>query len=328
VSFCAFLQSRNILLPAAVLLLSGAVWAADTLPVVTLNVIATDHSGKPVTDLKPDELRVVDDSAVGQITALQPNQGNRPEPLIIFLDLLDLGQEERGAITQRLKDALASVPATDPVYIYVQASDGSVHPVVPVNETDLPPAADMSKGEQVAPLLKQALNKYSDPRHVNFRYETEHIQANLDGLFALARQISVIPGRKQILWITYGIPSQLRTQGSWIDLAPQLRNEAARLNSADIALYTVDPGLALASLRRDGSEILSAATGGRIFATSDLKMAISQARSDGLSNYVLAYQAPASAGKSKEPYHTLKLTCDRKGVKLVAQQVYLPAGAR
>lgn len=321
----AFFQSENILFPAVVLLLAGALQAADIAPVVTINVIATDHSGKPVTDLKSDELRVTDDSSVGQITSLRPNESNHPEPLIIFLDLLDLGEEERGAIAQRLRDGLASVPATDPVSIYVQASDGSVHPVVPVTETDQPPAGDVSKGEQVAPLLKQALNKYSDPRHVNFRYETEHIQANLDGLFTLARQISVIPGRKQILWITYGIPSQLRVQGNWIDLAPDLRNQAARLNSANIALYTVDPGLALASLKRDGSEILSAATGGRIFATSDLKMAIKQARADGLSSYVLAYQAPASAIKNKEPYHTLKLTCNRKGVKLVAQQVYLPA---
>jgi hypothetical protein len=96
----------------------------------------------------------------------------------------------------------------------------------------------------------------------------------------------------------------------------------AEFNGANVSIYTLDPGLRLGSVTHEGLEILAATTGGRAFNSSDLRMAIAQARADAASGYVLEY-GPPLVDNWEGKFHRVRVTCDRRGVRLLAEQCYL-----
>jgi hypothetical protein len=84
----------------------------------------------------------------------------------------------------------------------------------------------------------------------------------------------------------------------------------------------MDPSLIPASLNREGLEILSAATGGRSFDGSDLSASFAQARTDGQSSYLVEY-SPTQTGKPTGDCRNVRISTDRKGVRLLTQQLCL-----
>lgn len=64
----------------AVLLL-GTVWHSGAQPAaVSLNLVATNKQGGPVTDLKPDDLKVLEDGRPQPIVFFRANDNRRPAP--------------------------------------------------------------------------------------------------------------------------------------------------------------------------------------------------------------------------------------------------------
>jgi hypothetical protein len=152
--------------------------------------------------------------------------------------------------------------------------------------------------------------------------QVERFKAIYSALDSMSQELARFPGPKQMLWITYGIPSSMKMTEGWMDLKPRLLQLAAQFVRGGIAVYTLDPGLLLGTLNRDGLEVLSAATGGRAFSSSDLKMALNQMGTDASASYLLDY-APPPAPKREGALHTVRLTSARKGVRVFSQQAYL-----
>jgi VWFA-related protein len=292
---------------------------------VLLNVVATDHAGSPVTDLQPSDFRLVDGKAQQQITSLSPSPGSQAPALVILLDLTNLNLSQRAASADRLRESLPRVPNSTSLYLYLLVANGSVYSIRGLRLSPSSPAtaADATWVQHVGPLIDQALKKASQARMPFAALPTERFKKTYAGLDSMNQELSRFPGRKQLLWITDGIPSTIRLAGQGaVDFSPHLLELAAQFSRSQTAIYTLDPSLALASPNREGLEVLSAATGGRTFASSDLNMALRQVSTDASSGYLLEY-GPVLAENWEGKSHTVSLSCSRKGVRLISQQIYL-----
>jgi VWFA-related protein len=273
---------------------------------VELKVVATDHAGHPVTDLQPADLKVMDDGSAQSITSLRLDQSKTAPTVAVLLDLMDLSFQQRNVAVNQLREALGGAEASVPFHLYLLVSNGGLYPVQGI-------------GRQ----LDQALQKVSGVRPLDISADrVERFKTIYSALDSMSQELARFPGPKQLLWITYGIPSSMKMVEGWVDLKPRLLQLAALFDRGDIAVYTLDPGLILGTLNRDGLEVLSAATGGRAFSSSDLKMALKQMGTDTSATYVLDY-SPAQAKKAEGSYHTVRLSSTRKGVRVLSQQIIL-----
>lgn len=273
---------------------------------VELRVIATDHAGQPVTDLQASDLKVIDDGAPQSLTSLRLDQSKTAPTVAVLLDLMDLSFQQRNAAANQLREALGGAEASVPFHLYLLVSNGGLYPVQGI-------------GRQ----LDQALQKVSGVRPLDISADrVERFKTIYSALDSMSQELARFPGPKQLLWITYGIPSSMKMVEGWVDLKPRLFQLAAVFDRGDIAIYTLDPGLMLGTLNRDGLEVLSAATGGRAFSSSDLKLALKQMGTDTSATYLLDY-SPSQAKKAEGSFHTVRLSTTRKGVRVLSQQIYL-----
>jgi VWFA-related protein len=147
-----------------------------------------------------------------------------------------------------------------------------------------------------------------------------------DAFEAIARHMSGLPGRKNLVWMSAGFPFkpvvaqrrvgvQAQQAGETPDdFSSQLNRASKALNDANVAMYPVD----YQGLRGSYPEVmmrLASATGGNVtYHTNDLKDAVSTAVADGDVSYTLGFY-PADE-KVDGKLHELKVKVDRKDVDL------------
>jgi VWFA-related protein len=285
---------------------------------VTLNVVALDSTGKPVKDLTASDISVFDNNSPQKIVNLRLNQSDGPRALVVLFDLMNSSENSRGAVWEAMKTSLAHTPASDSLYLYLLVEDGSLYPVHPLSAAPGEPWT-----EDAVALLDVAMNKVNQLKPVELRFNPSvHFNTTVRALDDIRAEMAALHGPKELLWVTYGIPSSIRYAGGWFDGAPILQQLGARFVQSEIAVYTADPGMNLerGMLNRDSLDILTGATGGRTFSTIDLNQAITQAEADARTNYTLEYQPPAKNWDGK--YHKLRVSSDRKGIRIQSQHGY------
>jgi len=312
-------------LSAALLLTAGtfALQAQQSSGRVALHVVAVDSAGKPVPDLTAADFAVFDNGSPQNILSLRLNQSNQPHPVVILFDLLNSNLDSRGASWEAIKTALAHLPSTDALYLYLLVNDGSLYPVHDVK--DAPGASWIN---ETGPLLDAAMQKVSQVKPAEFRASSptsvpSQFSASCRALDEMRARMSVLPGSKELLWVTYGFASAINLADSgWWDGGPTLRQLGARFVQSGITIYTVDPGVSLnrGILNRDALDILTGATGGSTFSTVALTKAITQVEADAATNYTLEYQPPAGHWDGK--YHKLRVTVARKGIRTQTERGY------
>jgi VWFA-related protein len=312
-------------LAAALLLASGAfvLQAQQSSGRVALHVVAVDSAGKPVPDLTAADFAVFDNGSPQDILSLRLNQSDQPHPVVILFDLLNSNLDSRGASWEAIKTSLAHLPSTDSLYLYLLVNDGSLYPVHDVK--DAPGAAWIN---DVGPLLDAAMRKVTQVKPADFRASSPasvpaQFNASCKALDEMRARMSVLPGSKELLWVTYGFPSAINlADRGWWDGGATLRQLGARIVQSGITIYTVDPGISLnrGILNRDALDILTDATGGSTFSTVNLTKAITQVEADARINYTLEYQPRAGHWDGK--YHKLRVTVARKGVRVETEHGY------
>jgi VWFA-related protein len=319
-------------LPVVLLLAAGfALHAQQSTARVALRVVALDSAGQPVPDLAASDFKIFDNGSPRQIASVQVNQTDGPSALVILFDLLNTNISARGEIWDIMKTSLSHLPDGSPLYLYLLVEDGSLYPVhglpgaVAANQVsnawlrDIGPLLDAAMRKTV--ILKPQDLRPASPIWLRARFDT-----TCKALDDMRARMAPLRGPKELLWVTYGFPSQIRIEGTgWVDGGPILRRLGARFAHFGIAVYTADPGLNLdhGILNRDALDILTGATGGRAFPTVDLSQAVTQAEADARLNYSLEYQPPAGTWDGK--YHKLRVTVARKGVRLQTESGYLAA---
>jgi len=259
------MQLYSIAVPLIVLA-AAPLGGADETPAApqleVLNVVAVDGHGQPVTDLTADDFEVTDsgkrqvisyfhhtDSKLWDTSALPPNilsnrrSGGLSSATVILFDMFNERFGTRGNASVNLVKYLEHLQNADSLFLYILTLDGKLYPVhgVPSGEEPIqhggPPWTKQAR--QIMDGAFRTLPKLL-PVGMN---DPVRIQETYMALAQLAVQLSSIPGRKNIVWITDGVPLSLGPRrsltGEFVDFTPELRQLSQALDRCETAIYPV-----------------------------------------------------------------------------------------
>jgi VWFA-related protein len=336
-------------------------------PQISLNVVVVDSKGRSATDLTAADLEIQDngkpqkiagfrrqDARLPDAAPLGPRQySNRsvtslPHASVILFDLLNMRFEDRGYVFNQLTRSLQQVESPASLYLYLLTANNQLYPVhaLPGNEGE-PGGNDAAWTSQIQSLLGDAMRNTMATRPVELDIDTR-VRETFASLSVLASRLAGLPGRKNIVWITHGVPISLspnRTYtGDTVDYAPYVRQLSHTLDRADTSIYAVQqspPGSAVAQSadagrggfndsaentpgRGMGSEAtlteFADMTGGRAWENNDISGAIKQAINDSRQSYLVSYVPPMENWDGK--YHKIRIASRRKGLHLQTRRGY------
>jgi hypothetical protein len=178
--------------------------------------------------------------------------------------------------------------------------------------------------EKIRPLFEVVSRDLSGFRPIEDQDPGSRAGLTVQTLKVFASSMAAFPGRKNLVWITHGVPSAVPgiDEGEMIDLSPQIRRLGEALVQANIALYPVaQPASGVrAPMGLDILQLLSGLTGGRAYSSDSVGRAITEARTDARGSYVVGYYPRRQKDDGK--HHSFRVTCARKGVRLRTQQGY------
>ncbi len=314
-----------------------------------LDIVAVDKRGEPVQDLRSEELRVMDAGKRRELSffnhrgmepwnpsPLGPNEfsnrvaGHEMHATLILLDLLNQDFSTQANAFLQLEHNLDSFGSLDSLYVYVLSADGTL---VPVREIPFELHFQSSSQQgwtsgQLKPLLDDVITKVTGPRRASIDSLTR-VETTYSALSTLALQLSRVPGRKNIVWITNGIPLNLDTRwkdatGNAINFTEQLRRLSQQFYSGSVSLYPVRQvfNTALNNVASEATlDEFAGETGGRTNAGPDIGEAVRQAMRDVLTSYQIGYFEPARNWDGK--FHKIRVTCTRSGVRIQARTGYM-----
>ena len=147
------------------------------------------------------------------------------------------------------------------------------------------------------------------------------VEATYRALDLLGLQLAPIPGRKDVIWITHGVPITVRLPNQEpYDFLPQLQRLATKMDRAGIAIDTVDQGDAVGTGSKETIDHFSEVTGGKAFVS--VEKALTEVVEAPRASYMIEYPAPTPDGK----FHKVRVSTSRKGIHLQAEQGYLAQG--
>ena len=334
---------------------------------IDLNVVAVDGRGLPVNDLTGDDFQVTDagkrqqiaffrhnDSKLLQALSLGQNEFsnrggvNSAHATLVLFDLLNERFATRGVSANQIIHELGSLETANNLYLFLLTVDGRLYPVHgfpgPEEPANQPGGAPWTRG--IKPLMDEALRTVLRVRPVDIDVNVR-VQLTFNALDEIAAQLARFPGRKNVVWVTDGVPIALGPRysdtGDFVDFTPQLRQLSEGFERSGVAIYPVRQVMlgspdAMGAADGNGSGIgsqetldeFAGLTGGRPTGSKDVGAAVRQAISDVRSSYQIGYYPPARNWDSK--FHKLRVACLRKGVRIQARTGYYAwpeaAGAR
>jgi VWFA-related protein len=360
------MRSQRVPLAVALFVLVTAVSGQDTSEprLINLNVIAVDSRGQPVDDLTADDFQITDagkpqkiaffrnkDSKLSEIPALAPNQvSNRrgpkfPYATVILFDLLNENFSSRGNARAELEHYLQSVESADYLYLYMLTVEGHLFPVhsLPEDLDDLAKPGEPPWTRQIKPIMDRVMKAVTRIRPLEIDIAAR-VQLTYIALNALGFQLAKLPGHKNIVWITNGVPIELGPHrsdtGNWVDFTAELRQLSEGLERAGVSIYPVQQamigdsnntpasGTQTSTGSRPGDIIggmatldeFAGSTGGRPNNGKDIGGAIRQSMNDLRTGYQIAYYPSPPIWDGK--YHKIHVTSPRKGVRIQARTGY------
>ena len=208
-----------------------------------------------------------------------------PRAVVILFDLLNSTLNSRGAVWNAMKTSLAHLPETGSLYLYLLVEDGSLYPVHGLERAEIAAEGDAPLWpNQIGPLLDAAMRKVAGAKPLEERFSPPaRFNTTCHALDDMRARMTSVAGPKQLLWVTYGIPSTMVfADRTTFDGGLTLRQIGGLFVKSEIKVYTTDPGISVQNgvLNRDSLDIFTGATGGHTFSTIDLNRALSQMKSE------------------------------------------------
>jgi VWFA-related protein len=355
--------------PIAIALAIGCIAAAQPtfrsgVELVTIDVVATDRSGKPVHNLKAADFELFEDgksqpirtfqfidASVAPVDAVLPPGivTNDVEPGGIFALVLDeIGyyvtevQDVRRAAARFLNGALQP---HDHIAVVRSGADSGF-----TLTTDRAQALDMiqqatGRRDRGIRLERAGANDAVGSGDFDTASPGYTGRDSFQVLEAVVEKLRPIPARrKAIVWFSRGGELPPNWEVALEISIPIGRNEDAlrslidRARAANVAIYTVDPrGLvapsvneALASPKPDFEDVgthrdMALATGGRaIVANNDIDGALQRVAVENRAYYLIGYEPTAGTDAKKPKARRLRVTTRSGGVELLHRSLYLP----
>ncbi len=171
--------------------------------------------------------------------------------------------------------------------------------------------------------------------YADYRRRSEALRA---AFFTLSRYMKGVPGRKKLMWITYGLNMTATTGISDtraahdMEILPDYYNKSsifadpiAILNDANIAVYPLDPSGLMKDLNDPtiaSMNFLAGRTGGQahyLVSQINLSQAMDRIMQDTVVTYTLGFYVPTD---EKEGEHDLRVKVNRPGVEVRYRRGY------
>jgi VWFA-related protein len=311
--------------------------AGDANRAVTLDVVVTDKSGKPVPGLKVQDFMVLDNKAPRDILSFHEAEeasANADPPVEVYLlvDMINLGfvssADERRNIAEYLKGSGGHL-AVPTSFIFL-TDTGLKFQKQPTQDANI-----LLANLESNPTSQSASRDASGYNGVAQRREK-----SLQALDVLAVNLSKKPGRKLVIWLSPGWAAfshatNQKTRAELQVLFNYIVAVSTVLTEARITLYSVDPlgasyinkdnfyykdFLKGVAFPKDGDnadlmlQVLATQTGGKVvFGSNDTASMINECLADAGAFYVLTYNAPPATHTNE--YHGIEVKVDNPGLK-------------
>jgi len=319
---------------------------------VEVNVAAGNQPGSPA--LTREDFRVFDHGQPRAITSFQVHAPGevrqRPAPLpplvyanqaerdagpagatAILLDALNTHVEDAAGAQRALLKFLGQIQPGDRVGVYLMGSRLRVMQPYTGKTQNLarPPAPGAAANPQIAGLEEMAALFSGKDAELHAYGPAERLQHTSEQLVQLARNLGGVPGRRNLIWLSGGIPLAPWDSRTAL-LSPEMARVARVLSDSGIAIYPVDAGALFAPRkRRAGTELLdrlAALTGGRAFTSpDDVLGCVHAVLAASAVSYTLGFAADA-AGPALE-FRELRIETARPGLQLAYPRGYLAGPA-
>jgi VWFA-related protein len=190
-------------------------------PLIRLYPVALNANGEPVTDLTANDFKIVDQTKpqtifafykpltqapapVGLLERSNRPGGRMPHSTVILFDMLDMNQPDRLDTWKDLDKSLSGLESGESLYFYLLTLEGVL---VPIHAIGPASADDKTWPQGAAPVLDKAMKAASHGRAAQMGTE-EEAKKLYKALEDLGNQLAALPGRRDIVWITGGVPSQ------------------------------------------------------------------------------------------------------------------------
>lgn len=287
------------------LVATGLLAGAQPRAALSIDFVALDRNGLPVTDLRPSDVEVW----IGQFRApvdtlrlVTPETDERGGRLIVLLlDDVTLRPEVMGRVHEAGRHLVTRMGANDRMAVLTLSGSRT--------ET----TSDRAK-------LLQAVDDYVARASGVMRSDTQgrHL---LDTLASLSEQIVEAPGRRKTIigigpaWLDRPIPPPQAGQ----DLLPEWIHAMRQMAFSNVNYYVIDPqGLGAAPIAGTGDDGFARETGGHAFLnTNDINGAADRIMRESATYYLVDVpDPPVGAGADLRP---LEIRSKRKGVTVRAR---------
>jgi|CZKR01.1.fsa_nt_gi VWFA-related protein len=302
---------------------------------ISLDVVVTDKSGKPVPGLQQQDFTLLDDKQPQTILSFRATDetsqaADSPLQAILLVDAVNTSFHGVGYERLQLDKFLRQ--------------DGGKLSI----PTSLVILTDTTQGQSAATLDGNVLADSLDSnqsglrtigRSQGFYGAADRIQISLGTLEKLVSHLATQPGRKLLIWLSPGWPL---LSGPQVELSVKNRewlfqsvvSLSKELREARVTLYSVDPlgmddslgrrfyyesflkGVGSANKVQNGNlalQVLAAQSGGQVLnSNNDIAKLIATCLADAQAFYTLSFDSPPADHANE--YHSLQVTIDKPGL--------------
>lgn len=322
----------------SVALAASALFAQAPSGLVRLSVTALDTSGAPVDDLKIGDLQVTDQGKGEKIVFFRQNPGTAPAaPLaphefsnrtaaaphstVILFDLLNQNQADRLDAWHKLGRSLQQLESGDSLYLYLLALEGNL---IPIHEIGGKAGDDKTWTQQVEKTLDKAMKAASHARPSQMNDEELVVKKTYVALETLGNQLATLPGHRDIVWITNTMPNvwnkNVQCSGDWVDCALYVPHLGVTLGTDNTAVNTLSYTSSPSPAVTEDLEQIGLLTGGSSYFGNEIRSVLTQLNRDAAHSYSIFYDP--SPGNWNSKWHKIRVTSERKGLKLRVKQRY------
>ncbi len=317
---------------------------------MTLDVVVTDHSGKPVSGLAQNDFKLLDNKQPQNIVAFQALSGKEaadaPVEVVLLSDEVNTAFErvsfERAQMQKFLESAGGELPR--PVTLAFLSDSGLKFGNV----------SGQDGRALVEEMGRHPAGLRSSTRDQGFYGAADRVGISLNALQQLAAYELPRPGRKLVIWVSPGWafltgPNEILSGKQQQEIFHQIVAISDALRGAQITLYQVDPlgtadaggfrtfyyeqfvkGIKKPSQVQIGNVSLGAIavqTGGRVLNSSnDVEGEIAACVAEANNYYVLTFDT--LPGDGPDEYHALEVKLDKSGLKALTRTGYYAQPAR